>query len=167
MSTTTLTAFGRSVVAVVVTQALPVGESIAQTTSPPWVRPRYISVLARTISATRVSGVLRAELDIALNNDGPESLAVSPSDFVLSVQGDMFGPRASEAGAATVHLLPRHSHLFRLTFAVPRAALQQATLFSSPADSRISGIAPLNGSPDLAGDGTPAQTRGRGSRSWR
>src|SRR4030088_3101578 len=115
MSATTLTAFARSVLAVVVTQALPVGDSVAQTTSPAWVRPRYTSVLARTISATRVPGVMEAELDVTLNNDGPEPLAVSPSDFVLSVRGDMFGPRASEAGAATVHLVPHHSHLFRLT----------------------------------------------------
>jgi streptogramin lyase len=102
---------------------------------------------------------MQAELDVTLNNDGPETLAVSPSDFVLSVRGDMFGPRASEAGAATVHLVPHHSHLFRLTFAVPGAALQQATLFYRAADSRISGIVPLHGSPDLAGDGTPGSMR--------
>src|SRR6202022_4346341 len=141
--TATLTAFARSLLALVVTQALPVGERIAHTTSPPSVRRSHISGLGRTRSAPGVRGVTQAELHVTLTNDGPGSVAVSPSDFVLSAHGDTFGPRAPAAAAAPVRLLPRHSRLFRLTFAVPRAALQQAILFYRGADSSISGIVPL------------------------
>jgi streptogramin lyase len=79
----------------------------------------------------------------------------------LSADGDTFGPRAPEAAAATVQLLPRQSHLFRLTFAVPRAALEQATLFYRGADTSISGIVPFSGAAGFAGDGASGSMRAR------
>jgi streptogramin lyase len=88
-----------------------------------------VSVSAPTISATLVPGVVQAELNVRIANPSPQSLAVSPSQFALSADADMFGAQAWRSGTAPVVIAPGRSHVFRLTFRLPSTELLRATLF--------------------------------------
>ena len=65
------------------------------------------------------------DLAVTVTNTSSRAFAVSPSDFALSAQGDMFG---SSAGGLPVTIAPRRSSLIRLRFRAPDAAVAQAAV---------------------------------------
>jgi streptogramin lyase len=139
-------------VLVVVALGPAVGQSAARGTARPALRlhDRVMTVAAPEVSATTARGLVKAHLSVTLRNVGGKSIAVSASDFAWSAQGDMFSAKAWNGGRRRVHIGPKHSRVFRLTFALPRAATKQATLVYRPADIGGSGSVPLDGSPRLA-----------------
>ncbi len=134
---------------VVVAQGLAAGQSVARGTARPATRlpVRLISVAAPGFSASSVPGLVKAHLAVRLDNAGRKALAVFASDFAVSAQGDIFRAQAWNGGRGRVKLGSRHSHVFRLTFALPRAATKQATLFYRPAPSSALDSVSLTGSP--------------------
>jgi streptogramin lyase len=115
---------------------------------------RSISVAAPKFSTGKTPGVDKAVLDVKVDSVGPGSVAVARSDFKLSAEGDMFGVRGWNAGRSRIKVGPGQSRRLRLTFAVPRGAVQAGALAYSPVDGSAPGVIPLNGSPargDYAG----------------
>jgi streptogramin lyase len=139
-------------VAVLVVVALgpAVGRSVARETATLRLRDRLISVAAPQVSATSEPGFVKAHLAVTLANAGRKSLAASASDFALSAQGDIFSAEAWNAGRGQVNIRPSHSRVFRLTFALPRAAMKQAALIYRAADTGASGSVPVSRSARVA-----------------
>src|SRR5437764_1562553 len=132
-------------------QGLP-GESLGRTTLLHVMRlPRgFLSVELARIRATSVPDLVQADVTVALTNPGPRSVAVSRSDFALSVQADLIGVQTWDAGNAPLAVRPGQSRVFRLTFRAPSEALERATFFYRPSGGGAAGDLPLNGSADFA-----------------
>jgi streptogramin lyase len=123
------------------------GPSVARGMARPVIRlhDRVISVTASKFSATKVPGVVKAQLAVKMDNLGHRSLGVSASDFVVSAQGDIFSPQPWYGGHR--RLTPGQSRVFPLTLTLPRAAMNEASLSYRPGQSRATSAIPISGLP--------------------
>src|SRR4051794_14191610 len=136
----------------VIAPALLPGGAFARATAPGVLRlpNRSISVGAPKFAARQAPGNGKAVFDVTVSSVGSRSVAVGPSDFTLSADGDIFGARGWNAGRFRIKIAPRRSSTFRLTFAVPSAVVEQGAISYRPADGGASGVVPLERSPAYA-----------------
>ena len=123
---------------------------------PPAVR--LLSLGAPEFSPSATPGVLDGHLGVTVHNVGRTSLAVSASDFVVSAQGDIFGVRGLNGGSGPTTIGPGGSRLFRLSFALPSNATEQASLFYRQPGPGSPGTAPLEESVSLTQSSSSASS---------
>src|SRR5579859_3092355 len=87
-----------------------------------------VSFAARKLSATSVSGLLDAQVEITVHNAPGASLGVSASDFLVSAEGDIFGARAWNGGPGRLTIRGGETRVLSASFALPSDAINQATL---------------------------------------
>ena len=139
--------FACAIVACVAAQGLLAGNGEARGMAKPALRlrDRSLSLAASQLRPTAVQGLVSVNVALWVLNKNRESLAVSAADFVVSAQGDMFRaqpwPRSRR-----LKIRSKLARLIRLSFAMPRAAANHASLYYRPTDSSVSGTIPLSGS---------------------
>jgi streptogramin lyase len=138
--------WGSAACAAVVIAALGVtaGPSLASGTAKTFrVHDRLISVGAPHVSARTVRGLAKVRLGVKVRAVGRRHVPVSASDFAVSAEGDVFAARGWNRARHRVVVRPRRSQRFRLSFAVPKAAMKHAALLYRPARIRDAGAMPL------------------------
>jgi len=119
---------------------------------------RLLSLAPPEFSPSTTQGVQNAHLAVTVHNFGGTPLAVSASDFLISAEGDIFGARGWNGGSGPTTIEPGHSRIFRLSFALPNDATQQAALFYRQARPALPGTVPLEESVDLSQSGSSASS---------
>src|SRR5262249_9677702 len=94
--------------------------------------------LATTISDGRVA--------VTVRNTRRTGLTLTASDFAVSAEGDIFGAHAWDGGTRTT-IGPGRSHVFRVSFALPRSASKDAVLFYRAAPGEAPVTTALEGLP--------------------
>ena len=148
----------------VVAQGVAAGPGVAREKASHVLRLHGLSISAPApvFSATRVRGLVKADLAVTLTNVGGKSLIVSAADFSLSAQGDIFSAQAPNGGQGRLKIASKHSRVFRLTFTVPSVATKHLALFYRPANTVGSGSIPLNGPPRRTGRARSASSAATG-----
>src|SRR5437588_1784614 len=111
-----------------------------------------VSLAAATFSAPNAQGLVDAQLEITVHDAGRASLVVSASDFLVSAQGDDYGVQAWDGGSGPDTVRAGETRVFRLTFALPSDAVNQATFSYRVSETTGSQLA---GSQQLVPGGSP------------
>src|SRR3984893_3865013 len=149
ISSLKLKAFTCAMLVVVAARVLAAaGQGVARGTpasAQPGPDHRSLSLAAPEFSASTLPGLLDTHLAVSVHNGGQTWLSVSVSDFVVSARGDIFGAQARNGGRGGTMIGAGDSRVFRLSFALPRAATKQAALYYRLATGGL-GTNPLEGS---------------------
>jgi len=136
---------------------IPATSSAATVTLPGYT----LRIAAPAITPTTKPGVERVRLVATLTNTGKQAFTLHTGDFMLSAEGDVFGPVRvpNQPGAFAATVAPAATRSVSLAFLVPVAAIPASVLLYRPAQSNAIARLPLTAlSPPAAARATDTST---------